>query len=64
MCVLALIRLVNAGPAAHKKWKVTLERRDPAHPEHDELKEWIGRPFDPAAFDVAEINQWLNHTES
>ena len=37
---------------------------NPAHPEHDERKEWVGRPFDPAAFDVAEINQWLNHTES
>jgi hypothetical protein len=37
---------------------------DPAHPEHDELKQWIGRPFDPAAFDVAEINQWLYQTES
>lgn len=36
----------------------------PSHPEHEELKEWIGRLFDSAAFDVAEINQWLNHTES
>ena len=43
---------------------------DPAHPEHDELKEWIdrplewiGRPFDPAAFDVAEVNQRLSHTQ-
>lgn len=37
---------------------------DPAHPEHDQLKKWIGRPFDPGAFDVAEINQWLYQTES
>ena len=37
---------------------------DPAHPEHDQLKQWIGRPFEPATFDLAEINQWLNHTES
>ena len=24
---------------------------DPAHPEHAELAEWLGRPFDPAVFD-------------
>lgn len=36
---------------------------DPAHPEHGELKEWIGGSFDPAAFDVAEVNQRLNPSE-
>jgi hypothetical protein len=24
---------------------------DPDHPEHYEMREWIGRPFDPEAFD-------------
>ena len=37
---------------------------DPANPEHEELKAWIGGSFDPAAFDVAEVNQRLNQTES
>jgi hypothetical protein len=29
---------------------------DPAHPRHDELREWIGRPFDPEALDLDAIN--------
>jgi len=29
---------------------------DPAHPERDELLEWVGEDFDPAAFDQAELN--------
>jgi hypothetical protein len=29
---------------------------DPAHPEHDELSEWIGRPLDPRAFDAATVD--------
>ena len=33
---------------------------DPANPEHEELKEWVGGSFDPAAFDVAEVNERLN----
>jgi hypothetical protein len=32
---------------------------DPAHPEHDERIEWIGGPFDPAAFDLDEVNDAL-----
>jgi hypothetical protein len=35
---------------------------DPAHPEHDLRMEWAGRPFDPAAFDLDEVNKamaWL-----
>jgi hypothetical protein len=36
---------------------------DPNHPEHTELKRWIGRPFDPAAFDIDEINRRLNARE-
>jgi ABC-type Zn2+ transport system substrate-binding protein/surface adhesin len=28
---------------------------DPAHPEHDGLAEWIGRPLDPEAFDRAAV---------
>lgn len=36
---------------------------DPAHPEHAELQRWIGRPFDPRAFDIDEINARLNARE-
>jgi len=32
---------------------------DPAHPEHDERKEWLGRPFDPEAFDPREFEDNL-----
>ena len=33
--------------------------KNPKHPEHKSMKEWIGRAFDPDAFDVAEVNAWL-----
>jgi hypothetical protein len=29
------------------------------HPEHRSMKEWLGRAFDPAAFDVTKTNLWL-----
>jgi hypothetical protein len=32
---------------------------DPAHPEHEAMKEWIGRDWDPHAFDIDHINSWL-----
>ena len=36
---------------------------DPDHPEHEHLKTWIGRPFDPRAFDIDEVNRRLTQTE-
>ncbi|MBQ1761716.1 MAG: plasmid pRiA4b ORF-3 family protein, partial [Aquincola sp.] len=36
---------------------------DPDHPEHATLKEWIGAPFDPSAFDIDEVNARLNASE-
>lgn len=36
---------------------------DPNHPEHAALKKWIGRPFDPRAFDIAETNARLSARE-
>ena len=29
------------------------------HPEHKRMTEWLGRPFDSAAFDVEKTNLWL-----
>lgn len=34
---------------------------DPGHPEHETYVEWIGGEFDPAAFDVGEVNERLRH---
>ncbi len=33
--------------------------RDPEHPEHNDMLEWIGGDFDPEAFDLDSINQDL-----
>ena len=30
---------------------------DVKHPEHRNVREWCGEPFDPDAFDVQEINR-------
>ena len=32
---------------------------DPSHPEHEEVVEWAGEDFDPAAFDVDQVNAML-----
>jgi Plasmid pRiA4b ORF-3-like protein len=34
---------------------------DPSHEEHDEYLTWVGGAFDPAAFELAEINIALQH---
>ncbi len=34
--------------------------RDPDHPDHEELLEWVDDDFDPAAFDLDEINEALS----
>jgi len=36
---------------------------NPSHPEHDERVEWIGRPFDPEAFDAAEFDENLRNQQ-
>ncbi|MGD0010191.1 MAG: hypothetical protein ABSE93_16800 [Terriglobia bacterium] len=37
--------------------------RDPKHPEHNEVIDWMGEDFDPEAFDLQDINsrlKWLS----
>ena len=29
---------------------------DPGHPNHGDMLEWVGRPFDPDSFSVGEAN--------
>ena len=33
--------------------------KDPTHEEHSSMLRWVGRSFDPTAFDLAEINERL-----
>ena len=33
--------------------------KDPRHPEHKNTREWLGRAFNPKAFDPAKVNFWL-----
>ena len=43
-------------PGYAKLLKILSNRK---HPEHKRMKEWLGRPFDAAAFDVEKTNLWL-----
>ena len=36
---------------------------DPSHPEHGARREWLGRPFDPAAFDPADFDENLRNQQ-
>lgn len=33
--------------------------RNPSHPEHEDMLEWLGDEFDPAYFDLEDVNQQL-----
>ena len=33
--------------------------KNAGHPEHQSMKEWLGRPFDAGAFDAERTNFWL-----
>jgi len=34
--------------------------KDQKHPEHKEIREWMGRGFDPEKFELEKINKVLN----
>ena len=38
--------------------------RDPEHPEHEEMVEWVGSAFDPDIFDLDEVNRELQRLTS
>jgi hypothetical protein len=45
------------GPWGYEEFQAVLA--DPSHPEHDERLEWVGGPFDPHRFDLAEADRAL-----
>jgi Plasmid pRiA4b ORF-3-like protein len=45
------------GPWGYDDFLATMA--DPSHPEHSQLREWAGGPFDPAAFDLDAVNEAL-----
>ena len=49
------------GPPGYEELLAALA--DPKHPEHRDLKKWIGGSFDPATFSVDEVNERLSSTE-
>ncbi len=36
---------------------------DPSHPEHAERREWLGRPFDPDAFEAGDFETNLRNQQ-
>lgn len=50
------------GPWGFAEMMQTLA--DPAHPEREELLEWIGDDYDPTAFDIEELNAGLAKLKS
>ncbi|SCL32838.1 pRiA4b ORF-3-like protein [Micromonospora pallida] len=45
------------GPSGHRVLLDALA--DPAHPEHDAMRDWLGRPFDPTTFDAGRASTLL-----
>ena len=49
------------GPPGYEEFLSALA--DNKHPEHRDLKDWIGGSFDPTAFSADEVNKRLRSTE-
>lgn len=50
------------GPPGYAMFLAILA--DPNHKEHAHIKRWIGRPFDPTAFDLGAVNELLAHIKT
>lgn len=49
------------GPPGYEEFLAAMA--DPKHPEHRNLKQWIGGGFDPTAFNVAEVSERLSTSD-
>jgi hypothetical protein len=45
------------GPYGYAEFLMAI--KDPSHPEHEEMLEWIGGDYDPSFFDAEEVNKYL-----
>lgn len=45
------------GPGGYENFLEAI--KDPKHPEHEEMRDWIGGEFDAEAFDAKEVNAAL-----
>jgi Plasmid pRiA4b ORF-3-like protein len=45
------------GPWGYGNFLEALQ--NPSHPEHDDMREWIGGAFDPEQFDIEAVNEAL-----
>lgn len=49
------------GPFGYRQFLAALA--DPDHPEHEPMRDWVGRPFDPSAFEpgrATTLARWLS----
>ncbi|MDG4785906.1 plasmid pRiA4b ORF-3 family protein [Micromonospora sp. WMMD1102] len=49
------------GPFGYRQFLAAMA--DPGHPEHDSLRAWLGRPFEPSSFDpgrASTLARWLS----
>lgn len=57
---------VRAGPledsgGIYGYMDLILAYADPTHPNHKEIRRWVGKKFDPTAFDLERVNKLLHH---
>jgi hypothetical protein len=50
------------GPGAYFDFIAAI--KDPAHEDHNSMLQWVGGPFDPVAFNIADLNECLAATKA